>query len=50
MSRPISGSDPGGKQRFEFVELLLGRMVASEAPRAFELDDERIERAVLMVR
>ena len=33
----------------QLIELLLGRVVAREAAASFELGDERVERAVLMV-
>ena len=38
------------EQRLELVELCLGRVVARETGGAFELDDHRIERAVLVMR
>ena len=40
----------GREQCLQLPELLLGRVVAREAGGAFELGDERIERAVLVMR
>jgi hypothetical protein len=45
---PIAGA--GSELRFELVELILDGVFAVETGGAFELGDERIERAVLVVR
>ena len=47
-SSPISACRR--EQRLQLVQLCLGRVVAREPGGAFELVDERIERAVLVMR